>query len=164
MIEYFEGVLFLTSNRPGTIDAAFRSRIHLALSYPPLSATSRRQLWKTWLENSVSNEKLSWLEDDVFEEIVGTNVNGREVKNIMRVAHALATIEKRKIEAGDVLQALEAHRQFQLELEGGANNEESHPEVEGLGLRPCYETLLAFIFAFLWFLRSFLRIYLHIRL
>lgn len=114
--------------------------------------------------DSASKEKLLWVEDDVFEEIVGTNVNGREVKNIMRVAHALATSEKRKIEAVDVLQALEAHRQFQSDFEGGANNEEGPKDLEGLGLRLCYETLLAFIHAFLWFLRSFLRIYLHIGL
>ncbi|UQC79388.1 ATPase [Colletotrichum lupini] len=48
-LEYFEGTLFLTTNRVGTIDSAFMSRFHLTLSYEPLSESARRQLWDTWI-------------------------------------------------------------------------------------------------------------------
>ena len=37
VVEYFEGILILTTNRVGTCDEAFKSRIQLALHYPPLS-------------------------------------------------------------------------------------------------------------------------------
>lgn len=31
MLEYYKGILFLTTNRIGTFDEAFKSRIHLSL-------------------------------------------------------------------------------------------------------------------------------------
>lgn len=42
VLEYYNGLLFLTTNRVGTIDEAFKSRIHLSLYYvsiPPLFTT-----------------------------------------------------------------------------------------------------------------------------
>ena len=36
MLEYYEGILVLTSNRVGVFDEAFKSRIQLALHYPTL--------------------------------------------------------------------------------------------------------------------------------
>ncbi|KAF2800360.1 P-loop containing nucleoside triphosphate hydrolase protein, partial [Melanomma pulvis-pyrius CBS 109.77] len=36
-LEYYTGVLFLTTNRVGTLDEAFRSRIHLSLLYPAIN-------------------------------------------------------------------------------------------------------------------------------
>ncbi len=37
VLEYYSGILFLTTNRVGTMDEAFKSRIHLSLYYPPLT-------------------------------------------------------------------------------------------------------------------------------
>lgn len=37
VLEYYSGILFLTTNRIGTFDPAFRSRIHMSLFYPRLS-------------------------------------------------------------------------------------------------------------------------------
>ncbi|GAQ34638.1 hypothetical protein AtubIFM55763_001565 [Aspergillus tubingensis] len=36
VLEYYSGILFLTTNRVGTLDEAFKSRIHVSLYYPPL--------------------------------------------------------------------------------------------------------------------------------
>lgn len=37
VLEYYEGILILTSNRVGTFDEAFKSRILLSLDYDNLS-------------------------------------------------------------------------------------------------------------------------------
>ncbi|KAK1148084.1 hypothetical protein N8T08_010720 [Aspergillus melleus] len=37
--EYYSGILFLTTNRVGALDEAFRSRVHVSLYYPHLSFT-----------------------------------------------------------------------------------------------------------------------------
>ena len=37
VLEYYEGILFLTTNRVGISDEAFKSRIHISLYYPPLN-------------------------------------------------------------------------------------------------------------------------------
>ncbi|KAH7140359.1 hypothetical protein B0J13DRAFT_557563 [Dactylonectria estremocensis] len=46
VLEYYNGLLFLTTNRVGTIDEAFKSRIHLSLYYPPLDKTQTRDIFK----------------------------------------------------------------------------------------------------------------------
>ncbi|KAK8133590.1 hypothetical protein PG984_005602 [Apiospora sp. TS-2023a] len=46
VLEYYEGILILTSNRVGTFDEAFKSRILLSLHYENLSEGQRTQIWK----------------------------------------------------------------------------------------------------------------------
>src|SRR5205807_7880714 len=46
VLEYYNGVLFLTTNRTGALDEAFKSRIHLQLYYPPLGARQTREIWE----------------------------------------------------------------------------------------------------------------------
>ena len=48
VLEYYEGILFLTSNRVGTFDEAFRSRIQLALHYPALGPYQRLRIWENF--------------------------------------------------------------------------------------------------------------------
>ncbi|RYC56990.1 hypothetical protein CHU98_g9218, partial [Xylaria longipes] len=49
-LEYYRGVLFLTTNRVQTFDAAFTSRIHVALHYGPLTNTDRERIWSNGFE------------------------------------------------------------------------------------------------------------------
>ncbi|KAJ7705121.1 P-loop containing nucleoside triphosphate hydrolase protein, partial [Mycena olivaceomarginata] len=49
LLEYYEGILFLTTNRVNTFDPAFQSRIHMALKYENLEAQARKRLWKDFL-------------------------------------------------------------------------------------------------------------------
>lgn len=46
VLDYYDGVLFLTTNRVGTVDEAFRSRIHLSLYYPALRKKQALEIFK----------------------------------------------------------------------------------------------------------------------
>ncbi|KAH0432247.1 tol-like protein [Colletotrichum camelliae] len=46
ILEYHPGILFLTINRVGAIDDAFRSRLHLTLYYPKLVEKQSTKIWK----------------------------------------------------------------------------------------------------------------------
>ena len=46
ILEYYSGILFLTTNRVGAIDDAFRSRLHLILYYPPLKFKQASEIFK----------------------------------------------------------------------------------------------------------------------
>ncbi|KAI0484859.1 hypothetical protein GGR56DRAFT_662779 [Xylariaceae sp. FL0804] len=46
VLEYYSGLLFLTTNRVGTIDEAFKSRIHMSLYYPPLDKAQTRDIFR----------------------------------------------------------------------------------------------------------------------
>lgn len=52
VLEYYSGILFLTTNRVGIIDQAFRSRIHLSLYYPALDKDATLTIWKMHLKNA----------------------------------------------------------------------------------------------------------------
>lgn len=49
VLEYHEGIMFLTTNRVSTFDPAFQSRIHISIDYPELSPESRRKIWENFL-------------------------------------------------------------------------------------------------------------------
>ncbi|OAG37067.1 hypothetical protein AYO21_08715 [Fonsecaea monophora] len=87
VLEYYEGVLFLTTNRITNIDEAFHSRIHVTVNYPSLSVESRRHIWQTFLgaDHPVSGKDL--------ERLARVELNGRQIKNILKTSQMLARSE-----------------------------------------------------------------------
>lgn len=51
VLEYYEGILILTTNRVGTFDEAFKSRILLSLHYEKLSKGQRRKIWRGFVNH-----------------------------------------------------------------------------------------------------------------
>lgn len=48
-LEYFRGIIFLTTNLYDTIDSAFRSRVSLHLLFRPLTVEARLSVWRKFL-------------------------------------------------------------------------------------------------------------------
>lgn len=112
-MEYYRGILFLTTNRVGQFDAAFFSRIHVYIGYKPLDAEGRKRIWVQFfqkLEMERGQEvvvqkaaKRFVLSDDVLMDI---EWNGREIRNAFQTAVALAEYEaavkqKKLVEKGE---------------------------------------------------------------
>lgn len=96
MLEYYEGVLFLTTNRLSTMDTAFQSRIHIAIKFSPLNSTTRQAIWEAFinrLEDVESTAKDELTEN--LEEMCEWKLNGREIRNVLTIAQGLA-LAKRK--------------------------------------------------------------------
>jgi len=87
MLEYYQGILFMTTNRVQNIDPAFRSRIHISLEYPDLNEESRRQIWKNFLTGTSFEDELSKAD---LDQLSSLSLNGREIKNVLKTAHLLA--------------------------------------------------------------------------
>lgn len=49
VLEYYEGILFMTTNRVQSFDLAFQSRIDISLNYPDLDIKSRKLVWRNFL-------------------------------------------------------------------------------------------------------------------
>ncbi|PVI01842.1 hypothetical protein DM02DRAFT_654094 [Periconia macrospinosa] len=45
LTEYYQGILFLTTNRVATFDEAFQSRIHMGIRYEDLTMKARKKIW-----------------------------------------------------------------------------------------------------------------------
>jgi len=89
ILEYYEGFLFLTSNRVDNIDAAFESRIHLSLQYEELSHSSRYHVWKTFLGAPFSGA--TKFTEENLQTLSEIPMNGRQIRNVIKTAQLLAS-------------------------------------------------------------------------
>ena len=90
-LEYYRGVMFLTSNRINDFDTAFESRIHLTIHYPPLDIPSRLHVWKTFAQMGDLETRLS---DGDLGSLARITLNGRQIKNIVKTARLLSKQER----------------------------------------------------------------------
>lgn len=131
VLEYYEGIMFLTTNRVQTFDAAFQSRIHISLEYKELDVKSRRKVWDNFLKqhddaqamsrergpkalataaksDSTTGESAAEIDQAALElhqkrtlphamadkdvdRLSRLNMNGRQIKNILKTAQLLAS-------------------------------------------------------------------------
>jgi hypothetical protein len=108
LLEYYQGVLFLTSNRAKNIDKAFYSRISMAINFPGLEAEDRYKIW----ENNLALNGATISEDETWD-LAQYEVNGRQIKNVCRNAHALALRDGRQALYADYTLVLEKGEEFQ---------------------------------------------------
>ncbi|KKY25405.1 putative aaa family atpase [Diplodia seriata] len=95
-LEYYDGILILTSNRVGTFDEAFKSRIQIALHYPNLTSYQRQQIWNNFIH------RLDSLGEDVdihtildsINKLAKYEMNGRQIRNAITTARQLALFKK----------------------------------------------------------------------
>jgi SpoVK/Ycf46/Vps4 family AAA+-type ATPase len=79
--------MFLTTNRIDDFDAAFESRIHLTIHYPALDTASRLHIWKTFVRMGNAESRLS---DKDLESLAQNEINGRQIKNIIKTGRLLS--------------------------------------------------------------------------
>jgi adenylate kinase family enzyme len=121
LLEYFRGILFLTTNRVETFDDAFQSRIHVALKYPELDYRARLKIW---------NMFINMTEHDIGDEEVHTlakrGLNGRQIKNVVRTAQALASSKGKRLGVKEVGICLDTAEGFEDELKGRGRVDNMH--------------------------------------
>ncbi|KZZ95306.1 ATPase, AAA-type, core [Moelleriella libera RCEF 2490] len=106
-LEYYRGILILTSNRHQDFDPAFGGRIHFFLEYPDLDVRARRAIWTTFLDTSCPAGQLDQtLTSDELDKLAELSLNGRQIKHVMKITHAVAAWNKAPITYQAVLTAL----------------------------------------------------------
>jgi hypothetical protein len=109
-LEYYRGVLFLTTNRVQAFDSAFLSRIHVALHYKNLRDEDRERIWANKIErlerNSCGTIRISTAarglllsspdSNDGAKRMHSLKWNGREIRNALQTMVALAESEARE--------------------------------------------------------------------
>lgn len=104
VLEYFSGILFLTTNRVGAFDEAFKSRVHMQLYYSPLGWKQTEAIWKTNMkrlkekkdrrkEKMIIDERaISAYAKEHYDETYRhkSNWNGRQIRNAFQTAAAMA--------------------------------------------------------------------------
>jgi hypothetical protein len=90
-LDYFQGILFLTTNRVGHFDEAFMSRIHLSLGYEKLDDSARKKIWDN-LFRKLSDDCRRGAPQMTYEydakqyvktkEVQSLEWNGREIRGL----------------------------------------------------------------------------------
>lgn len=109
-LEYYSGILFLTTNRPGVIDEAFLSRIHMAFQYPAIDLPSTKMMWNNIMDRIERDNKSSCTEvaitfkreqllrfaekDFLRRERKGKPWNGRQIRNAFNTAIGLGRYQR----------------------------------------------------------------------
>ncbi|KAJ7121717.1 P-loop containing nucleoside triphosphate hydrolase protein [Mycena epipterygia] len=113
-VEYYRGILFLTTNRVQAFDEAFLSRIHVALHFAELSEASRAQVWRAF----IGRAGVQGVDDAQIAQLARRDVNGRQIKNAVRTAHSLALGRKEQVGLRHFLETLDAMDEFTEQFEG----------------------------------------------
>lgn len=93
VLEYYEGILVLTSNRVGTFDEAFKSRIQLALHYPSLGPYQRLRIWENFFDrlDGMEGEMIDLADlRDHLSDLKEEDMNGRQIRNAITTARQYA--------------------------------------------------------------------------
>ncbi|KAJ2990888.1 hypothetical protein NUW58_g2732 [Xylaria curta] len=117
ILEYYNGILILTTNRVGTIDEAFESRIHIMLYYPRLTEDQTKDIFKMNIDRlkdienqkkvttgqpaiEIDEEKIIRFAKSHFRENRNARWNGRQIRNAFQIASSMArydwSLEKSK--------------------------------------------------------------------
>lgn len=134
MLEYYRGILFLTTNRISAFDSAFQSRIHITINYPGLSSTARAQIWRSFLypklstthpdakiqqrpdhhqgdESNESAQQVTPMKTSIPEAEVSVlaelELNGRQIKNIVKTGRLLARSLAKELSIDEIRTVLE---------------------------------------------------------
>jgi len=118
-LEYYDGILILTSNRVGIFDEAFKSRIQLALHYKKLDRAQREHIWTNFMD------RLKELGENFNEvEIRGKikllseyEMNGRQIRNAITTARQLALFRKTAMSWDHLEHSIKVSGQFDKYLE-----------------------------------------------
>lgn len=121
LLEYFQGILFLTTNRVETFDDAFQSRIHVALRYGELAMKAKRSVWAMFLNmcRAQAGCAVADFSDEQLDALSRHQLNGRQIKNIVRTAQALALRDGDVLGMEHVKKVMDVQEDFERDLKGG---------------------------------------------
>ncbi|KAJ4268901.1 hypothetical protein NW762_002972 [Fusarium torreyae] len=115
-LEYYEGILILTTNRVGTFDEAFKSRIQLALRYEKLKDYQRKQIWRNFLDRLRGLGEDQNIDFDNIElhldELAQYPMNGRQIRNSITTGRQLAKYKQKKMTFSHLKRAIDVANKF----------------------------------------------------
>ncbi|CAG8687393.1 964_t:CDS:2 [Gigaspora margarita] len=113
LLEYYQGVIFLTTNRVISFDDAVCSRVNMFLHYPKLGQNERRQIWSKFIKRA----SLPLKADDFADY----DLNGR---NVLHAARLLAKNKGKELAAENVVDVIKIFQEFRQETSEMKKNDD----------------------------------------
>ena len=94
LLEYFSGILILTTNRVKSIDYAIMSRISYAIKFQTLSHEHQKAVCENYLTQAESKKPIKKNEKDAVRKMFAKlkpneSLNGREIRTMFTTAQLL---------------------------------------------------------------------------
>ncbi len=137
-LEYYEGILILTSNRVGTFDEAFKSRILLSLHYEKLTRSQRTKIWKKFfkrlkeiddsaatvasatepgsLKRKFQDESTGIDFEDIesyIDDLAAEELNGRQIRNVITAGRQYATFKREPLRIHHLKHVIKVSSKFE---------------------------------------------------
>lgn len=99
MLERYSGIMFMTTNLKDNLDPAFISRATATIEYKGLTVQDREAIWNNILHKAESLNQIT-IDPAVYDlvsEHALIDINGRVIKNTIRLAYTLALSTKDKV-------------------------------------------------------------------
>lgn len=98
MLEYYQGIMFLTTNNIATFDIAIPSRVHVAIKYDSLNKEQMHAIFRGFIDKLRDKGAVddydeimeTWFDDNIRK----TQFDGRQIRNTVTVALGLARAER----------------------------------------------------------------------
>ncbi|RAR00801.1 P-loop containing nucleoside triphosphate hydrolase protein [Stemphylium lycopersici] len=123
LLEYYNGIMILTTNRTRSIDAAFESRIDITLTYNTLTESDRQQVWRNFL-NTMDAKDVDVGEADLIK-LAKWDFNGRQIKSAIKTACILATKKQEPLNASHLTLVLGLRKKALGMMDGGTSGEDT---------------------------------------
>lgn len=105
VLEYYQGILFMTTNRSDLVDDAIASRCIARIDYLVPLPQDQKRIWRILAETSGAD-----ISDETIDQIVQAHpkLSGRDVKNLLKLSMLMARAKKQPIS----LEMIELARRF----------------------------------------------------
>jgi SpoVK/Ycf46/Vps4 family AAA+-type ATPase len=131
ILEYYDGILILTTNRTRAIDHAVLSRVTMAVLYQRLDDRARTHIFKSFV-GQITHEPsrktlLNWFENEEwaksFERYPLNELNARQIRNVLMAVSSMAVHNHDKeIKIDDLHQILKVVIRFQRQSQAWQDN------------------------------------------
>ncbi|KAG9194544.1 hypothetical protein G6011_04579 [Alternaria panax] len=122
VLEYYDGILILTTNRMRSFDIAVQSRIHIAIKYEELEQSQQIAIFESFLEQ-LNRKKLVYDYEDLLAWVRKDSrklaFNGRQIRNVVSTAMGIALVDKAnggKLRRSHLIRVAEQTKQFKQDL------------------------------------------------
>lgn len=125
VLEYYQGIMFLTTNQIAQFDVAIPSRIHVSIQYQSLKKSQMDGIFRGFLQPLEEqglldkfDDIMEWLNEDVY----GLGFDGRQIRNIVTTALGLARADykfragKGKLNKGHLKSVVKNMRAFKTDF------------------------------------------------
>ncbi|KNG47000.1 aaa family atpase [Stemphylium lycopersici] len=123
VLEYYDGILILTTNRMKSFDIAVQSRIHIAIKYDELDSEQQFAIFQSFLEQLKRkklvedyNQLITWAKKDSKK----LSFNGRQIRNVVSTAMNIALVENKegggKLKLDHLIRVATQTKEFKAEL------------------------------------------------